>query len=73
MVDTKTKYFFKEWDLLSYSSIYSFFNDLYYIEKFKNEWTSENYFDYDTNKVLKYLDRIMSKKNMFRSTLFHKN
>ena len=37
MVDTKTKYFFKEWDLLSYSSIYSFFNDSYCIEKFKDE------------------------------------
>ena len=37
MVDTKTKYFLKEWDLLSYSSIYLFFNDSYCIEKFKDE------------------------------------
>ena len=61
-------------DLLSYSSIYSFFNDSYYVEKFKNEGASENYFDYETNKVWKYVDRIMSKKNiLFRSTLFNKN
>ena len=57
-------------DLLSYSSIYSFFNDSYYVEKFKNEGASENYFDYETNKVWKYVDRIMSKKNILFGPLY---
>ena len=66
----KTTYIFKEWDLLSYSSIYSFFNASYYIENFKDEGASNDYFDYDTNKVWKYVDRAMSKKLYYSDPLY---
>ena len=35
LINKKTTCVFKEWNLLSYSSIYSFFNESYYVENLK--------------------------------------
>ena len=54
---------FKEWDLFSYSLIYSFFNTSYRIQKFKNkDRGNNNYFDYETDILWKYVDKIMNEK-----------
>ena len=42
----------------------------YYTEKFKDEGASNDYFDYDTNEVLKYVDRTMSKKLFYSDPLY---
>ena len=37
LINKETSNYFKEWDLFSYSIIYSFFNTSYRIQKFKNK------------------------------------
>ena len=42
----------------------------YYTEKYKDEGASNDYFDYDTNKVSKYVDRTMSIKLFYSDPLY---
>ena len=63
LINKKSSNYFKEWDLFSYSLIYSFFNTSYRIQKFRNENNNgNNYFDYETDRLWKYVDKIMNKK-----------
>ena len=65
LINKKTSIYFKERGLFSYSTIYSLFNTSYQIQKFRKDRSDNFFFDYDTDELWTYLDKIMDKK------LFH--
>ena len=65
-INQETSNYFKKRDLFSYSLIYPFFNTSYRIQKFENKNNNgNNYFDYETDKLWKYVDKIMNKKLLY--------
>ena len=66
LISKETSNNFKEWDLFSYSLIYSFLNTSYRIQKFKNkDRGNNNYFDYETDRLWKYVDKIINEKMFY--------
>ena len=66
LINNETSNYFKEWDLFSYSLIYSFFNTSYWIQKFRNKDNNgNNYFDYETDRLWRCVDKIMNKKMFY--------
>lgn len=62
LINKKVQRYFTEWDSLSYSTIYSFFNISYHMQKIRNDDSSNTYFDYNTKSLWVCVDQIMSKK-----------
>ena len=59
LINNETSNYFKEWDLFSYSIIYSSFNTSYRIQKLKKKIkNNNNIFDYETDKIWIYVDKI---------------
>ena len=67
LINKKTSIYFKERGLFSYSTIYSLFNTSYQIQKFRKDRSDNFFFDYDTDELWTYVDKIMDKKMFYTS------